>query len=225
MPPWRALLVTLSNPNKTVQSTVDFAIEKILAEARTPGITTYIAGESVIADQIGKCMFADMAVLVPLVVFMVLSILFLSFRRWEGVVYPSIVILIGVVWSVGLMDWLGVALNVVSVAMPVLLLAISSAYAIHQMNHYFLDPSPNRMEVLLHNMKSVGLAITLSGITVMIGFGALIIESFVPIRNFGIFTAIGGILNGFARATKTRPGLILLGAALITVFFGLVRSW
>lgn len=259
-----ALLVTLSNPSKTVQTSVDFAIEDILAEMKQDGFTTYLDGESVIADQIGKYMFADMAVLVPLVVFVVLGILFLSFRRWEGVVYPSIVILISVVWSVGLMAWLGIPLNVVSVAMPVLLVAISSAYAIHQMNHYFLDPSPDRMEVLIHNMKSVGLAITLSGIAVMIGFGALVIESFVPIRNFGIFTAIGdifavfaalfvlpafllvskkpkgvvlhepekgfigGILHAFARATKARPGLILIVSAAITVAFalgtGLVKS-
>jgi predicted RND superfamily exporter protein len=252
-----SLLVTLANPNKTVQTTVDKAIETILAENKKDGFATYLDGESVIADQIGKYMFADMSVLMPLVVLVVLGILFLSFRRWEGVVYPSIVILISVVWSVGLMAWLGIAMNVVSVAMPVLLVAISSAYAIHQMNHYFLDPNPDRMEVLVHNMKSVGLAITLSGITVMVGFGALVIESFVPIRNFGIFTAVGdifavfaalfvlpafllvghkpknvvlhepekgfvgAILQSFASATKRRPGLILAGAAVLTVVFAL----
>jgi len=250
-----SLLVTLANPNKVVQTTVDKSIETLLEGDKAAGITTYLDGESVIADQIGKYMFADVGILMPLVVLVVLGILFLSFRRWEGVVYPSIVILISVVWSVGIMAWLGIAMNVVSVAMPVLLVAISSAYAIHQMNHYFLDPNPDRMEVLLHNMKSVGLAITLSGITVMVGFGALIIESFIPIRNFGIFTAvgdvfaifaalfvlpafllvskkpknvvlhepekgfIGGILGAFARATKARPGLILIGATVLTLVF------
>jgi len=250
-----ALMVTLANPNKMVQSTVDAGIEAILKQNAQPGYTTYLDGESVIADQIGKAMFADMGLLVPLVVVVVLGILFLSFRRWEGVVYPSLVILIAVVWSVGLMAWLGIAMNVVSVAMPVLLVAISSAYAIHQMNHYFLDPNPDRLTVLLNNRKSVGLAILLSGITVMVGFGALVIESFVPIRNFGLFTAagdlfavfaallvlpalllqgkkpkkvvlhepekgfVGGILNAFARVTKARPGLVLIGAVVVTVVF------
>lgn len=250
-----SLLVTLANPNKAVQTSVDKAIETILAQNPRPGSTTYLDGESVIADQIGKYMFADVGLLMPLVVLVVLGILFLSFRRWEGVVYPSIVILIAVVWSVGLMAWLGIPMNVVSVAMPVLLVAISSAYAIHQMNHYFLDPNPDRLTVLLNNMKSVGLAITLSGITVMIGFGALVIEKFVPIRNFGLFTAagdlfavfaalfvlpallltsrrpkkvvlhepekgfVGSILNLFARATKARPGVVLVLATVVTVVF------
>jgi hypothetical protein len=203
-----ALMVTLANPNKMVQSTVDKAIETVLEENKRPGYASYLDGESVIADQIGKSMFADMGLLVPLVVLVVLGILFLSFRRWEGVVYPSIVILIAVIWSVGLMAWLGIAMNVVSVAMPVLLVAISSAYAIHQMNHYFLDPNPDRLTVLLNNMKSVGLAITLSGITVMVGFGALVIEKFVPIRNFGLFTAAGDLFAVFA-ALFVLPALLL----------------
>ena len=253
-----AILVTLANPNKTVQTTVDKAIEDILAQTKRPGFNTYLDGESVIADQIGKYMFADVGLLMPLVVLVVLvvlGILFLSFRRWEGVVYPSLVILIAVVWAVGLMAWVGIAMNVVSVAMPVLLVAISSAYAIHQMNHYFLDPNPDRLTVLLNNRRSVGLAILLSGITVMVGFGALVIEKFVPIRNFGLFTAagdlfavvaallvlpallltsrkpknvvfqepdkgfVGGILNAFARATQAKPGLVVLGAALVTAVF------
>lgn len=202
------ILVTLASSSKSVQTSVDQALDRLLVEKARGGFHTFLDGESVIADQIGKSMFADMAVLVPLVVFVVLGILFLSFRRWEGVVYPSIVILISVVWSVGLMAWLQIPLNVVSVAMPVLLVAISSAYAIHQMNHYFLDPSSDRMEVLVHNMKSVGLAITLSGIAVMIGFGALMIESFVPIRNFGIFTAVGDVFAIFA-ALFVLPSFLL----------------
>jgi hypothetical protein len=205
-----ALLVTLANPNKAVQSSVDRAIAGLLQSHPHDGFKAYLDGESVIADQIGVFMFADVGLLMPLVVLIVLGILFLCFRRWEGVVYPSIVILIAVVWSVGLMAWVGIPMNVVSVAMPVLLVAISSAYAIHQMNHYFLDPNPDRLEVLLANMRSVGLAITLSGITVMVGFGALVIEKFVPIRNFGIFTAAGDLFAVFA-ALFVLPAFLLVG--------------
>ena len=77
------------------------------------------------------------------------------------------------------------------------------------MNHYLLAPETDKLEVLDHNMKSVGLAITLSGIAVMIGFGALIAEEFVPIKNFGIFTAIGDFIGLFG-ALYVIPSLILL---------------
>jgi predicted RND superfamily exporter protein len=124
-------------------------------------------------------------------------------------VYPAAIILFSVVTTVGLMSFCNVPISIVGITIPVLLVAIVSAYGIHQMNHYLLAPETDKLEVLNHNMKSVGLAITLSGIAVMIGFGALIAEEFVPIKNFGIFTAIGDFI-GLLGALYVLPSLILI---------------
>jgi predicted RND superfamily exporter protein len=203
------VLVSLKTSNTALKAEVNRAVTKILDDQKNAGFKTYIDGEPVIEEMISSQMFSDIFVLIPLVVIMVLGILYLCFRNVRAVAYSAAAILFAVVSTMGLMSFCNVPISIVGITIPVLLVAIVSAYGIHQMNHYLLAPETDKLEVLDHNMKSVGLAITLSGIAVMIGFGALIAEEFVPIKNFGIFTAIGDFIGLFG-ALYVMPSLILL---------------
>ncbi len=205
-----SLIVKLNTHDIDVKASLNQAIEKILTETQTPGITTYLDGEPVIEDKIATYMTDDLKILLPLVVIVVVLVLYFCFRKIQGVVYPGIVIIMGVTWAVGLEAWLGIPVTVVGTAMPVLLVAIASAYGIHQMNHYLLDSSHDKLQILTHNMKTVGLAILLSGITVMVGFGSLLTSDFVPVKNFGLLTAFGDLIAVIA-ALFVLPALILVG--------------
>ena len=132
-------------------------------------------------------------------------------------IYPAAIILMAVVWACGAMGFLGIPVTVVGTAMPVLLVAIVSAYGIHQMNHYLLDVRTSKLEILDTNMRNVGLAITLSGLTVMVGFGSLVSSAFVPIKNFGVFTALGDLV-GVVAALYVLPALILSSRKQKTIF-------
>lgn len=212
-----SILISLNRSNVTLKSNLNTAINGILSDKTNPDFKTYLDGEPVIEAMISSQMFRDITLLIPLVVIMVLGILFVCFKNIQAVVYPAAIILFSVVTTVGLMAFCGVPISIVGITIPVLLVAIVSAYGIHQMNHYFLAPETNKIEIIDHNMKSVGLAITLSGVAVMIGFGALIAEEFVPIRNFGIFTAIGDFI-GLIGALYVLPSLILVSRKPKTVF-------
>jgi len=203
------ILVEIGAHHIDVKSTLNKDLHEILAKYTPKGFTTYIDGEMVIEDMIARYMVDDIKVLLPLVSIVVLLILFLCFRTLTGVLYPAAVILMAVVSSVGIMSFFGIPVTVVGTAMPVLLVAIASAYGIHQMNHYYLDESLDKMEILTKNMGNVGLAITLSGITVMVGFGALVTSDFVPVKNFGIFTAVGDLV-AVGAALWLIPALILV---------------
>jgi len=223
-----SLIVKLNTHDINVKASLNKAIQDILVELKTAGVTPYLDGEPVIEEKISRYMVEDLAMLLPLVVIAVLLVLFLCFRNLSGVLYPSIVVLMAVVWAVGAGGWLGIPVTVVGTAMPVLLVAIASAYGIHQMNHYLLDPSHDKMGILVHNMKSVGLAILLSGITVMVGFGSLLSSQFVPVKNFGIMTAWGDLV-GVVAALLVLPAMILISKKPKTVEYheaqkGLITS-
>jgi predicted RND superfamily exporter protein len=211
------ILVSLNSHNINVKGNLNRTIEKIMKDNESAGFKTYLDGEPVIEEQISRYMVQDISMLIPLVVIVVLLILFLCFRNVQGVIYPAAVILMSVVWSVGLMSFCHIPVTVVGTAMPVLLVAIISAYGIHQMNHYLLDPATDKLTILNNNMKNVGLAVTLSGITVMVGFGALLTEDFVPVKNFGIFTAWGDLV-GIIGALYVLPALILVSKKPKTTF-------
>jgi len=188
-----SMLIQMRSDHISVKTKVINEIKNILKENKNENIETYLDGEPVISKSIGDYIVLDVKILMPLVMIVILLILFFCFRSFEGVAYPAFVMLLSIIWAVGFMALCGVSMNIVSTVMPVLLVAISSAYAIHQMNHYFLDPSHDKMDILKRNTGVVGLGVLMSGLAVMIGFGALAAEKFVPIRNFGIFTAIGDL--------------------------------
>jgi uncharacterized protein len=202
------VLVSLNTHDIDIKGSLNRALTSELKSAADPAFKTYLDGEPVIEEMISSYMVRDITLLIPLVVIVVLAILFACFRNVQGVTYPAAIILMAVVWACGTMGYLGIPVTVVGTAMPVLLVAIVSAYGIHQMNHYLLDARSDKLAILDSNMKNVGLAITLSGITVMVGFGSLLSSAFVPVKNFGIFTAWGDLI-GVIGALYVMPSLIL----------------
>ena len=202
------ILVKLNTDDIDIKGSLADEIEKLIEKRKDPGFKIYLDGEPVIDTMISRSMFADIKVLLPVVTATVLLILFYCFRTLAGVVFPALIILMSVIFTMGLMAFCGVPISIISTTVPVLLVAIISAYGIHQMNHYLEDSGTDKLAILDKNMKNVGLAITLSAVTVMVGFGALAVEDFVPIKNFGIFTAIGD-MAGVVAALYILPAFIL----------------
>ncbi|HUW42506.1 MAG TPA: MMPL family transporter [Rectinemataceae bacterium] len=211
------IVITPNVSDEAVLGRLSTAIARILKDKADPEFRTYLDGEPVIENQISLQMFRDLGLLVPVVVVVVLLILFLNFRNLQGVAYPAAIVLVAVAIAMGSMAFCRVPISIVGITIPVLLVAIVSAYGIHQMNHYFLSPETDKRSILDGNMRSVGLAIALSGIAVMVGFGALASESFVPIKNFGIFTALGDLV-GVLCALYLLPSLILVSRRPKKVF-------
>ena len=205
-----AITVTIRTEDKDVKAMLNADLQRISADP-PPGIEVFVAGEPVIVDHLANVIAKDLPLLTPLMALVLVAILFLCFGSAQGVFYPLLVTLLSVIWTFGLMGYLGLPLTIVSSTMPVLLMAIVSAYGIHQMNHYYEDRRTGKFEVLRHNARSVGLAILLSGLSVMIGFGSMITLDFVPIRNFGILTAFGDLV-GVLAALYVLPALLMLGS-------------
>jgi len=204
-----AVTAILKTQDKDVKTAFNQELMKIIANPPT-GIHVFASGEPVIVDHLAVAMSKDMPVLVPLMFLVLLVVLFFCFRSLQGIVFPLLLTVVSAVWTFGLMGYLGVPLTVIGSMIPILLMAVVSAYGIHQMTHYYEDPRTLKYDVLHHNARTVGLAILLSGLTVMIGFGSMITLDFIPIRNFGIFTAFGDLV-GVLAALYLLPALLLLG--------------
>jgi len=77
--------------------------------------------------------------------------------------------------------------------LPVVLLAVGSAYGIHLLNRYYEDikQSNDRKSVLRVSVEHVGVAILMAGITTIAGFSSLASSELEIIKHFGIFSAAG----------------------------------
>lgn len=186
-----AMAVELNPIDINLRKELDLTIEKIIRENPRGNLKIYLAGEPVLADRNSTSMGVDLQRLLPFVLLVMLVILILMFRHYEGVLLPIIAIITSVIWTVGTMTVLKIPMSMVSISVPTVLSAVASAYGIHFMTHYFMSPSRSRFDSAMDSMKDAGLAIIIAGLTTVAGFGSLISSDMTHIKNFGIITAIG----------------------------------
>ncbi|GAB6393484.1 MAG: mmpl family/antibiotic transporter [Treponematales bacterium] len=178
----------------------------------------YVTGLPVISATINEAVRADLLLLVPLVLIVVLCILFFSFRRLTAVALPLLTVVISAVWSMGAMPLFGVKLSVVSTVLPVILVAVGSAYGIHVITHYLEEASEQReLDYEAHRLlviaviRKIGKAVFLAALTTFVGFSSFCFTSVLPIREFGFFSSFGVIVSFIAAVTLIPSLLIIRG--------------
>ena len=159
----------------------------------------------------------DMVVLVPFVILVVIVILFLSFRSLRGVVLPLATVLISTVWAMGLMAALDIPITTLSNTIPVLLIALGSAYAIHLLHKYNEVVSEagtgedGEAVFLEDNIRSaiadVMVPICLAGLTTAIGFLSFLTSDLLFIKHTGVIAAFG-ILSAMAVTLTFLPAVL-----------------
>ncbi len=182
-----AKYLTMLTEDKVVED-----IKKVLREI--PGDEEeYYSGEKIVNSLLGHYMMQDVTRMVPMVVIVVLLCLLFAFRTIRGVLFPLLSVLFSTVWVMGLMGLLNVPLNQASVALPVLLIGVGSAYGIHVMNSYYehIRDKGDRKAIISKIMEIVGIAVVMAGVTTVIGFMSLTTSPMIPMKNFGLFTALG----------------------------------
>ncbi|HSV56379.1 MAG TPA: MMPL family transporter, partial [Magnetospirillaceae bacterium] len=191
-------------------------VRRLAFEAGFPGTEIHLTGIPVFSAVINESMTADLVFLVPLVVAVLLTVLFLSFRRAGGIVLPLLTVVVSAVWAMGAMPILGVELSILSTILPVILVAVGSAYGIHVVSHYYDGMAgarnPDRQEhrkIVFASLRKVWAPIFLAALTTFAGFVSFCFTPVVPIFEFGLFSSFG-VLAAFAVSVTLIPALLLL---------------
>ncbi|HOV14910.1 MAG TPA: MMPL family transporter, partial [Spirochaetota bacterium] len=161
-------------------------IEKVIKKYDDK-LKIYYAGIPVYEAKTKLYMQRDLAVLLfPAILLMILS-LFLSFRTARGTILPMLAMVLSLIWTMGLLGWLRVKLNIVSILMPPIILTIGSSYTLHYLNSYYHHSnrfSDNR-ELVLASTKDIFPTIFMASLTTIVGFISFLTASIGVIREFG----------------------------------------
>ncbi|MDR2192988.1 MAG: MMPL family transporter [Treponema sp.] len=175
----------------------------------------YVTGQPVISATINEALGMDLIILIPLVVLVVLGVLFFSFKRFTFVTLPLLTVIAAVVWTVGAMPLFGIKLSILSTILPVILVAVGSAYGIHVVTHYMEDNpnmplSPEEHRALIFAlMRKLIKPVFLAALTTFAGFVSFCFTSIIPMRDFGFFASFG-VLASFIVAITLIPSLLLI---------------
>jgi hydrophobe/amphiphile efflux-3 (HAE3) family protein len=158
----------------------------------------------------------DLKLLLPIVSVVIMALLFIFFRNMQGVYLPMAIVLTSVIWSLGLMSIFNIKLSIIGSAIPVVLIAIGTADAIHILTHYYgeLKRGVNKKFALENTMDRMAKPVVMTSLTTMVGFGSLAASKLLMIRDFGIFTAFGIFIAMIFSLTVIPATLTLLRAPI-----------
>ncbi|KGM09579.1 hypothetical protein N869_03575, partial [Cellulomonas bogoriensis 69B4 = DSM 16987] len=188
-----------------VRMDVELALRDAVADLDVEGVTLSPLSEYILTDSLMEDLDTQLPLLLGLAFALIIAILMLTYRRVGDVVLSLSGLVVVIVWTYGLgvllgPGYLGVTgeLTQVSSVIPVLLIGLAVDYAIHLTSRYREEmtegappPAAARAAVL-----SVGGALVLATMTTMIGFLTNLISPLPPLRDFGLFVAVG-VLSAF----------------------------
>ena len=180
----------------------------------------YVTGLPIISAAINEAMSLDLKTMIPLVALVVLLVLFFSFRKFAYIALPLVTVVVASIWSMGAMPLFGVKLSVISTVLPVILVAVGSAYGIHVVTHYSEDikekwgagtviSREEHRDLILEMIGRIGKAVLLAAMTTLAGFSSFCFTKVAPIREFGYFSTFG-VLVSFITAIALIPSLLII---------------
>lgn len=175
---------------------------------RSGGATAHIGGLGVVYDGLNAASMRDSAVFVTLSYLVLLGGLWLLFGRWVWVAVGAAVATVTVVATLGIAGWAGRDLNMVTGALPTLLITVGLMDLVH-----LIDAGTGGGRRALAAMAVIAAPCAVNTVTDAIGFSALASAPLAAVRDLGWLAAAGlavGLASVFAIGV---PAVVRFGGA------------
>jgi predicted RND superfamily exporter protein len=171
----------------------------------------YYTGLPYFKTHLAQSMRTDLTRFVPLTLFFIVVVLFVSFRSLRGVLLPTLTVVVSLTWTLGIMVLAGSRLSLGSVALPPLLLVLGTAYSLHVVAEYYELARPGRSAraVVLETLRRTSSPIFITALTTVLGFLSLLINRIVSVREMGIYSSVG-ITTAFVLSITLVPAVLVL---------------
>ena len=179
----------------------------------------HIAGVPIFFAEQKKLMDRDLGTLLPLVIAVVGAILIAFFRKPLGFILPMLNVVMCTIWTLGMMSLLRVPLDLVTSTLPVFLITICGADAIHMMNEYYTQKGTgiSTKESVKRSLRAMFSPIVLTTVTTVAGFLFSTSTNISNIQSFGLFMAVGLISAQIISLLLIPAWLNLMGGKAVVV--------
>ncbi len=127
---------------------------------------------------------------------LIVLLLWYLYRSIFGVLIPMLIVWFTVLFTIATITLTGGYLEIMSSTIAPILLCVGVADSIHMISK-FDDAVQNGMQhrkAIVEMLLTLGSATFLTSLTTAIGFGTLLTSSVVPMKRFGIYTALGVLI-------------------------------
>jgi predicted RND superfamily exporter protein len=174
---------------------VDSVWEKMERFSKKYHIAMHYSGMPFIRTTISKKIMHEMTLFLYLTAFVTLLALFLFFRSLYAVVFPVIVVVVGVIWSVALINIFDFRITALTGIIAPLIMVIGIPNCILLLNKYHHEyrKEGDKIKALKEMVSKIGISIFFANVTTAIGFAVFCSTRSALLVQFGLVASLGVI--------------------------------
>jgi predicted RND superfamily exporter protein len=185
-----ALTLALENgaePQRVIQH-----VRQMLEDAPAD-LKLYQTGMPLVSEALARFTEKDFFRLPPITFLIIAVILFYLFRKLQYILIPLICVGLALVWTLGLMACLKIPLSMLTMIVPVFLVAVGTAYCLHIVSEHLasIKAADSPLDATRKTFAGISLPTVLAVLTTVIGLGSLLANRITAIREFAIFSCFG----------------------------------
>jgi len=173
-------------------------------------------GSPRIQTELEATLFNDMRRLAPLSALVLVLVILVFLRSFVAGLIPLVTAGISLVWTLGMMGWAGIPLNILSAMLPTLIIVIGSTEDTHLVAAFLKEaganPERGREFYIRRMFRHIGVPLLLTIATTALGFAGNMFSSIELIRDFALASTFAMLANGMVTILLVPIMLSLFGA-------------
>ena len=188
----RVSAITLILENDAVPESIIRSVDAVI-DAAPANLSLYQIGMPLVSQALVSYTIKDFKWLPALTLILILLVLFILFRNLTDVFLPLTCVCIALIWTLGMMVYLHVSLSLLTMVVPVFIIAVGTAYCLHVVSEYSscIQHFESHKEAVLEAFSRLSLPCTLAVFTTLFGVGSLGVNRIEAIRQFAFFACFG----------------------------------
>lgn len=155
----------------------------------------FVGGMPIVRMFVAKSAKRDMKKLLPIGLLIMVIFLGFAFKQARGVFLPFVVVIMAIVVALGLIPLIGWKMNMTSILLPIMLIAIANDYGIHLIAKFQEDNinknNFDKKQLAVRMFQSLWKPILLTALTTVAGMLCLLGHRAIPARQLGVLASVG----------------------------------
>ncbi|MFZ1200356.1 MAG: MMPL family transporter, partial [Desulfobacterales bacterium] len=176
-----------SDPDRIVSQ-----VQRLISAAEKD-FPIYQVGMPLVSQALVKFTEKDFFRLPPITFFLIAVVLYLLFRKILYILIPLGCVSMAMVWTFGLMALLKTPLSMLTMIVPVFLIAVGTAYCLHIVAEYLtcIRRADSPRAAAIETFTTISFPTAIAVLTTIIGLGSLLVNRIPTIHEFAVFSCFG----------------------------------
>ena len=180
------------------------AAARAVTQVEFAGLELVFSGNPVIFSSVLDLLGWFILIIPPVVIALLVATFYATIGDRRLSVLAIVPAVLGSIWTFGLIFGLGNEVDIVTVIVPIFVIVMGSADGLHFVSHFQdeSDAAGTTVERVTSALRHVGIPMILTTVSTAAGFLSLLVTNVEPIRQLGLFSAIGiafaGVISFFS---------------------------